>query len=100
MANDKIILLEQKIEELIKADESLYTHLQNVQAEVDAIMKKIRNSSDQPVQSDDRKVSYLAEVNEEMFQQNFRLRQLIERCVEEKLIPTQDEYYKALKGES
>ncbi|WP_139311182.1 hypothetical protein [Bacillus sp. MRMR6] len=90
--------IEKKIEELEKADKSLQDQLTLLLEEVSQITQAERiNISSSPASN---KTTYLTEVNEQMFQQIVRLRQLIEYCMEARAIPTHAQYLQALKGDS
>lgn len=79
----------------------LAAQLKELRLEMDVTVKNAVESvkSNQSAPSGD-KVNYLQEVNEQMFQQNVRLRELIEICIQEQVVPTQEEYYLALKEEN
>ncbi|MFA1819133.1 hypothetical protein ACDX78_02825 [Virgibacillus oceani] len=82
--------LEKRTEQLEKKEKAVHVKLQALQSEIDMIMKKDK----QAVTGE--KVNHLTEINEEMFRQNVRLRELIENCIAQNEIPTQKKYYEAL----
>ncbi|MEC5425008.1 hypothetical protein QGM71_16085 [Virgibacillus sp. C22-A2] len=55
------------------------------------------NKELQQPQDSVNKVSYLTEINEQMFRQNVRLREYIEGCIQTKTVPTQEKYYQVLQ---
>ena len=82
--------LEKRTEHLEQKEKAVYIKLEELQNEIDILMK--RNNQ----QVTGEKVNHLTEINEEMFQQNVRLRELIENCIAENEVPTQKKYYEAL----
>ncbi|WP_018933163.1 hypothetical protein [Gracilibacillus lacisalsi] len=89
--------LEQRVVQLEKEHEHLKRAIRSLQAELDITIKKTLDSRQQQSAPDLTKMTYLQEVNEQMFQQNVRLRNLIEKCIERSSVPTQENYYKALR---
>ncbi|WP_138416298.1 V-type ATPase 116kDa subunit family protein [Aquibacillus sediminis] len=93
----KVARLEQRISQVEQDNKQLSRSLQGLQAELDLALKKTVESAQQTAAPELNKVNYLQEVNEQMFQQNVRLRELIEKCMDTNTVPTQDMYYQALK---
>jgi len=94
MANLRNVI--KQVEWLEKENQARLTQIKNIEMELDVIIKKIMNQSHaQP--DTDRQTNYLKEVNEQMFQQNMRLREFIETCMEKQKIPDLNGYYEALK---
>jgi wobble nucleotide-excising tRNase len=98
MIQSQLSGIEKKIEELEKVDKSLQEQLSLLLEEISQITQSTRmNTTASPTSN---KISYLTEVNEQMFQQTVRLRQLIEYCMEARAVPTHAQYLQALKGDS
>jgi predicted ribosome quality control (RQC) complex YloA/Tae2 family protein len=98
MLQTQLSEIEKKIEDLEKADKSLQEQLTLLLEEVSQITKAASmNTTASPTSN---KLIYLTEVNEQMFQQIVRLRQLIEYCMEARSVPTHAQYLQALKGDS
>ncbi|MBM4765223.1 hypothetical protein [Bacillus sp. B15-48] len=96
MIEARVVKLEKEMEQQKKKNESLYAQVRELQEVVSELVE--RNTMLAGNDSQEGKVRILTEVNEQMFQQNKRLRQFIEYCIEENVVPTQQEYLKALQG--
>ncbi|WP_164215123.1 hypothetical protein [Virgibacillus sp. YIM 98842] len=89
----KLLELEKRTEQLEKKEKAVYSKIKDLENEIDVLLKQEKLPF---VNVSENKVHHLTEVNEEMFRQNVRLRELIEYCIAEKEVPTQEKYYEAL----
>jgi len=85
--------LEKRMEQMEKKEKAMYAKFKELQSEIDMIMKKDEQNYSHVT---GEKVNHLTEINEEMFRQNVRLRELIENCIAENKVPTQKKYYEML----
>ncbi|MFD2043538.1 hypothetical protein ACFSTA_04025 [Ornithinibacillus salinisoli] len=91
-------LLEKRLKQVEVKNSTLYAQVKELRKELDITIEKVMGlSSMNHSSSSTDKLDYLQEVNEQMFQQNLRLRNLIEKCIEENVVPTHEKYYDALK---
>jgi hypothetical protein len=90
---EKLGNLEKRTKQLEKREKAMYAEIKGLQSEVDLILKKNKQDN---FNISGEKVNHLTEINEEMFRQNVRLRELIEYCIAENEVPTQKKYYEAL----
>ncbi|WP_163970570.1 hypothetical protein [Oceanobacillus halotolerans] len=93
----KIDVLEKRVAELERSNKSLYDQLRAMQLDMEEMMQTNILTSQRSSASTSQKVEYLTEVNEEMFQQNVRLREFIEDCIEAEVVPTRQQYYDMLR---
>lgn len=93
----RLMEMEKKIEKLKKAGGLLHNRVGELELRVAKCVENLSSSSIEQSPVLDSKVHYLTEVNEQMFQQNVRLRQFIENCITTHKVPTQAGYYDALK---
>ncbi|MFE8700143.1 hypothetical protein ACFYKX_05830 [Cytobacillus sp. FJAT-54145] len=89
----------QRVEALERANEVIIRQIRSLQHEVVNIEQRAHTTINSEASTDNRKITYLTEANEQMFQQLIRLRQLIENCIESNEVPTHTQYYEALKGD-
>jgi hypothetical protein len=89
----KLLDLEKRTEQLEKKEKAVYSKMKELENEMDMRLKKEKQGN---ANGSGVKVNHLTEVNEEMFRQNVRLRELIEQCIAENEVPTQEKYYTAL----
>lgn len=89
--NKEIERLQRQLETLEKADQAIHMRVEELErkAENSAYSRAVEN-----------KLNNLTEVNEQMFQQNLRLRQFIEECIEVRTIPTSTMYYDVLRDDN
>lgn len=90
---EKLQELENRTAQLEKKEKAVYTRIKELENELDILLRKEKQQ--QPAISVE-KINHLTEVNEEMFRQNVRLRELIEYCIASNAVPTQEKYYEAL----
>ena len=95
----KIKEIEQSITELKKVDNLIKKQLEDLQYELLAIINVTKNNNTIEPNPTDSKHKYLKEVNEQLFQQNVRIRQLIETCIENNMVPSHRDYLRALQPE-
>ena len=95
----KIKDLEQSITELKKVDNQIKKQLEDLQYELLGLINVTKNNNTIESNSTDSKQKYLTEVNEQLFQQNVRIRQLIETCIENNQVPSHRDYLRALQPE-
>ncbi|AST90748.1 MULTISPECIES: hypothetical protein [Sutcliffiella] len=89
-----------KVEELTRADETIKAELRQLQLEIDQLEQRTKIVSQTEGFGNETKLNYLTEVNEQLFQQNVRIRQMIERCIDTNTVPTHEEYLKVLQGDT
>lgn len=89
--------LEERVSELEKQNDSLYSDLRSLKAEIDLLMQGTTDSEQNQPEASETKLHYLTEVNEQMFQQNRRLRGYIEACIDNGEVPTHEAYYRVLR---
>ncbi|MCZ0703777.1 putative RNase H-like nuclease (RuvC/YqgF family) [Natronobacillus azotifigens] len=93
----RLMEMEKKIEALKKADGFLHNRIGELELRVTKYEEELSSTSIRQSPVLDSKIHHLTEVNEQMFQQNVRLREFIENCVTTHKVPTQAGYYDALK---
>lgn len=93
-------------EEYLLRIEKLEHNENRMQEQIDQLHKMMEHLSSSNYEKEvsppvyDQKLLYLTEINEEMFQQLIRLRNFIEECIEDNIVPSHQKYYLALKGEN
>ncbi|MUK88554.1 hypothetical protein GMD78_09145 [Ornithinibacillus sp. L9] len=99
--DDKVVQLEKRVREMEKNNATFQAELKELKVELDLSIKKTLESlTTNQGFAGNEKINYLQEVNEQMFQQNLRLRNLIEKCIQNHIVPTQDQYYEALREDT
>lgn len=88
-----LLELEKRTEKLEKKEKAVYSKIKELENELDILLRKEKKKQSA---ISGEKINHLTEVNEEMFRQNVRLRELIEHCIDENRVPTQEEYYRSL----
>ncbi|WP_382396884.1 hypothetical protein [Lentibacillus salinarum] len=68
-----------------------------MQAEMDTPVQNPKESVQSQTEASETKLHYLTEVNEQMFQQNLRLREYLEHCIYNGTVPTHGNYYHILR---
>lgn len=97
--------MEEKNEYIVRI-EKLEHNEKQVREQIDQLQKMmehlstINNKQEEQHPDYTQKLLRLTEVNEEMFQQLVRLRNFIEECIEQNIVPSNQTYYFALKGEN
>ncbi|RXJ02780.1 hypothetical protein DS745_05580 [Anaerobacillus alkaliphilus] len=96
---ERIEKVETRLNKLEKDREYMVQHIQELQIAIEKLRQSpVSNPPDfnQPVHA---KIEYLTAANEQMFQQNQRLRQYIEDCINGEKTLEQKGYLRALSGE-
>ncbi|MFV8828920.1 hypothetical protein [Alkalihalobacterium sp. APHAB7] len=107
MSDPRLLKLEKRLEQLeklyIKDKEFLIEQLDKTHVAIQQLKQTQTLPTDtceiDPSSSFQKKIEYLTAANEQMFQQNKRLREYIELVLEKNEPLNYEGYYKALRGE-
>ncbi|MCT8140023.1 hypothetical protein H1D32_21440 [Anaerobacillus sp. CMMVII] len=98
MSEDRLETIENRLKRLEKERQHFIDHLIELSLTVEKMQERI-DSTQNLNQPSHVKVEYLTAANEQMFQQNQRLREYIEACINGEKTLDQKSYLKALSGE-
>jgi FtsZ-binding cell division protein ZapB len=98
MIDERLETIENRLKKLEKDREHMIDHIQELQLVIEKL-QPVSSPTQEYQQPANSKIEYLTAANEQMFQQNQRLREYIERCISGETTLDQKGYLRALSGE-
>ncbi len=97
---DRLITIEKRLNKLEKDREYMIQHIRELQIAVENVQQASLGAQQEYNHPGTAKLEYLTAANEQMFQQNQRLRHYIEECISGEKTLDQKSYLRALSGEN
>lgn len=98
MIEQRLLTIETRLQQLEKDRKHMIAHIHELQLLIEKLQPTSVSNQDL-TQSTNTKVEYLTAANEQMFQQNQRLREYILDCINGRKTLDQTGYLRALSGE-